>query len=58
MENTEFSRLVEEFKRESTEGKIRLYTSSPGLSMDQYKELLKLYPYNEIDRLEKALAGA
>lgn len=58
MENTEFSRLVEEFKRESTEGKIRLYTSSSGLSMDQYKELLKLYPYNEIDRLEKALAGA
>lgn len=56
MEISKFNDLKKEFANSNTDKKIEIYSTTPGLSQEQYKELLKLYPYNEIDKLEKALS--
>ncbi|HGT9365331.1 TPA: HlyC/CorC family transporter [Clostridioides difficile] len=35
--------------------KIRIYTTTEGLSVEQFKELLKYYPIQHLSKLEKAL---
>lgn len=55
MEKDEFIQLKLRFTQADLEEKIRLYTQTPGLDVRQYKELLKIYPYEHIAELEKAL---
>lgn len=55
MEITKFENLKREFINSDTDKKIEIYSKTPDLTQEQYKQLLKLYPYNEIDKLEKAL---
>lgn len=55
MEKDAFSKLKLKFIQADLDGKIAIYTQTPGLTTPQYKELLKHYPYQQIDRLEAAL---
>lgn len=55
MEKDEFMKLKLRFMQADLQGKIKIYTETPGLDVRQYKELLKMYPYEHISALEKAL---
>jgi len=55
MEIHEFTKLREEFQNADLEKKIDIYTTIEGLTVEQYKALLKLFPMNEISKLEAAL---
>ena len=55
MEKDEFIQLKLRFTQADLEEKIRLYTQTPGMDVRQYKDLLKIYPYEHIAELEKAL---
>lgn len=44
------------FAQADIAGKIAIYTQTPGLSAAQYKELLRIYPYEQIPELEAALS--
>ncbi len=55
MDNVNFQQLLAQFQAVDTNEKINLYVTAEGLSQEQYKELLRFYPYNEIDKLEAAL---
>jgi hypothetical protein len=50
-----FERVKEEFDHADLDRKVQLYVSAEGLTQDQYKDLLKLFPVNELQRLEDAL---
>ena len=50
-----FEHILESFKEASLEGKIDIYTSVRGLSVEQFKELLKYFPIKELGRLEKVM---
>jgi len=56
MDSVEFEKMKEDFINGDTDRKVQLYISTPGLSPVQYKELLKLFPFNELHRLEEAMA--
>ncbi|MCL2198209.1 MAG: hypothetical protein FWB80_04720 [Defluviitaleaceae bacterium] len=55
MEITAFERLKCEFKKASTDKKIQIYVDAE-LTQHQYKELLRMFPLNDLDKLEAALA--
>ena len=55
MEVMEFERLKSEFKYGSSDRKMDIYTKTEGLSIGQYKELLKLLSKEEFERLEKEM---
>jgi len=55
MEYTEFVKMKERFKAADTMGKIDMYVHAEGLDHGQYKELLMLFPFHEIGKLEDAL---
>ena len=55
MDHTEFTKMKEQFKQADTQGKIEIYVDARGLDSAQYRELLTLFPLNEIGRLEAAL---
>lgn len=55
MEKEDFSKLKLKFINAPVEEKINIYSTTPGLTMGQYRELLRVYPYDQIDKLEKAL---
>ncbi len=56
MNISDFEKLKQEFINSDLNKKIELYIKAEDLTQTQYKELLKLYPYKEIDKLEKALS--
>ena len=56
MELTAFESLKKQFRDADVETKINIYVEAQGLSQTQYKELLMLFPLNELNRLEEALA--
>ncbi len=56
MEKDKFMELKLRFTQADLQEKIKIYTETPGLDVRQYKELLKIYPYEHISELEKGLA--
>ncbi len=56
MEISAFQQIKSEFKDASLEKKIDMYISTEGLTQTQYRELLSLFPINELDKLESALS--
>ncbi|MBS5794664.1 MAG: hypothetical protein ACLUCH_03630 [Lachnospirales bacterium] len=56
MEIMAFEKFKEDFINADTDKKIEMYISAEDLTQYQYKELLKVFPYSEIGKLEKALA--
>ena len=51
----DFIKLKEEFINADTEGKIVIYINAGDLTQFQYRELLKEFPIDELDKLEMAL---
>ena len=56
MDNTvEFERVKEEFSNADLNRKVQLYVSAEGLTQEQYKDLLKMFPTEQLSLLEQAL---
>ena len=55
MEYVEFIKMKERFKAADVAGKINMYVNAEGLNQQQYKELLTLFPFSELSKLEEAL---
>lgn len=50
-----FQHILDRFKNADLDGKIEMYTSLKGLSVDQFKELLRYFPIKHLDKLENAI---
>ncbi|MCL2573518.1 MAG: hypothetical protein FWE34_03075 [Defluviitaleaceae bacterium] len=55
MNHADFVKMKELFKSADTAGKIEIYVNANGLDSAQYRELLTLFPLNELGKLEAAL---
>lgn len=55
MSSVNFEDLKNKFIISDLDEKIRIYTTTEGLSVEQFKELLKYYPIQHLSKLEKAL---
>jgi len=56
MENKQsFEQIKEKFKAADVDEKIEIYTTVRGLTVEQYKELLRMFPIKYLDKLEKAM---
>ncbi|SHK02874.1 hypothetical protein [Tepidibacter formicigenes] len=55
-QNPNFEMIKERFKNATLDEKIEIYTTTSGLSVEQFKELLKYFPIQYLDKLEKAMA--
>ena len=55
MENQNFESYKMMFRHADTDTKIKMYVEAEGLSQAQYKELLRLFPLTDLDKLERAL---
>ena len=56
MQKDDFIKLKLKFAQTDLNGKIAIYTETPDLSASQYKELLRMYPIDHLNELERALA--
>ena len=55
MEFTAFESLKAKFKQADTDTKISMYVETDELTQTQYKELLRMFPLNDLKKLEAAL---
>ena len=55
MEKLDFTKLKMRFMAADLNEKVQIYVSSEGLSQSQYKELLRVFPMNQLHMLEEAL---
>lgn len=55
-DTTDFAAIKEKFKNAELDEKIKIYTTTSGLTVDQFKELLRMFPLQHLDKLEKAMA--
>ena len=51
----DFNKLKEDFINADVDEKIRIYTTTEGLSVEQFRELLRYYPIQYLSKLEKAM---
>jgi len=51
----DFEHVKEEFSNASVDRKVEMYVSAEGLSQEQYKDLLRLFPTDKLSLLEQAL---
>lgn len=54
--NENFDHIVDRFRNADLDTKIEIYSTVQGLSVEQYKELLKYFPIKHLGQLEKAMA--
>ncbi|SKC79391.1 hypothetical protein [Maledivibacter halophilus] len=52
----EFQEIKQKFINADLDEKIRIYTTTSGLTVDQFKELLRSFPLQHLEKLEKAMA--
>lgn len=50
-----FEEVKTKFINGDLDEKIKIYTTTEGLSVEQFRELLKYYPIQHLAKLEKAL---
>lgn len=55
MSTVNFNEIKTKFINADLDEKIRIYTTTEGLSVDEFRELLKYYPIQHLSKLEKAL---
>ena len=55
MELIAFESLKNTFRSADTETKITMYVEAEDLTQTQYKELLRMFPLSDLDKLESAL---
>ncbi|WP_202906876.1 hypothetical protein [Abyssisolibacter fermentans] len=54
--NPNFEEIKNRFKTAGLDEKIKIYTTTRGLSVEQFKELLRMFPIQHLDKLERAMA--
>ncbi len=54
-QNAEFNKIKERFINADLDGKIKIYTTTQGLSVEEFKELLRHFPLQHLDKLERAM---
>jgi len=50
-----FEDIREDFINASLDEKIKIYTTTQGLTVEQFKELLTYFPIKHLDKLEQAV---
>lgn len=55
MAAVDFDKIKQDFIDSDVDGKIRIYTTTEGLSVEQFRELLRYYPIQYLSKLEKAM---
>ncbi|KXG75910.1 hypothetical protein [Thermotalea metallivorans] len=50
-----FEEIKERFRKASVDEKIEIYTTTQGLTVEQFKELLRMFPLQHLDKLERAM---
>ena len=55
MESSTFEMMKIKFRNSDTDTKIKMYIDAEGLTQAQYKELLRMFPLGDLDKLERAL---
>lgn len=55
MSTVNFEEIKTKFINADLDGKIQIYTTTEGLSVSEFKELLRYYPIQHLSKLEKAL---
>lgn len=51
----DFEEIKKNFIHADLDEKIRIYTTTGGLSVEQFKELLREFPLQHLDKLERAM---
>ncbi|GAB6084904.1 hypothetical protein [Alkaliphilus crotonatoxidans] len=51
----DFEQVKQRFIAADVDGKIEIYTTTQGLTVEQFKELLKYFPLQHLDKLERAM---
>ena len=51
----DFDKIKHDFINADVDEKIRIYTTTEGLSVEQFRELLRYYPIQYLSKLEKAM---
>lgn len=54
--NVNFEEVKQRFRDADLDEKIQIYTTTQGLSVEQFKELLRMFPIQHLDKLEKAMS--
>ncbi|SHJ14885.1 hypothetical protein SAMN02745975_01400 [Geosporobacter subterraneus DSM 17957] len=54
-QNGNFEAIKERFRNADVNEKIEIYTTTQGLTVDQFKELLRMFPLQHLDKLERAM---
>lgn len=54
--NVDFEGIKEKFANADVDEKIQIYTTVQGLTLEQYKELLRMFPLKYLDKLEQAMS--
>ena len=55
MSVVDFDKIKHEFIDADVDGKIKIYTTTQGLTVEQFRELLRYYPIQHLSKLEKAM---
>ena len=55
MSTIDFEEIKTKFINGDLDEKIRIYTTTEGLSVNEFRELLRYYPIQHLSKLEKAL---
>lgn len=51
-----FEEIKKRFQNANLDEKIEIYTTTQGLSVEQFKELLRMFPIQHLDKLERAMS--
>ncbi len=51
-----FEDIKKRFQNADLDEKIEIYTTTQGLSVEQFKELLRMFPIQHLDKLERAMS--
>mgnify|MGYP000994560823 CR=1 FL=1 len=54
--NINFQEIKNNFIKADLDEKIRIYTTTQGLTVEEFKELLRHFPLQHLDKLERAMA--
>ncbi len=56
MVDANFEEIKNRFIKADLDEKIEIYTTTAGLTVEQFKELLRHFPLQHLDKLERAMA--
>ncbi|HLR21045.1 MAG TPA: hypothetical protein VK087_03470 [Tissierellaceae bacterium] len=54
-EKENFEQILNRFKKADLDEKIEMYTTLQGLSVEQFKELLRYFPIKHLSKLETSM---